>query len=286
MIRRLAAVLLLALAAPATAATLTVEGTQFVVTEGGNRLTSAQLVGAVFEMSAPDGTPINVRIDAVAPAKERPATLLHSLSVQRSDGSFASMCEADSAGRQAGFPVAGAFDAQGRFTRPPGAWFLTCTSGSQAKCILWGYDPSTPGPRGEDLAPFYQACQNLVRAAYDGHGEAHTRDGTAIDLWDVAGIQIPDTVDDPAFEFEAGWGTGGAVCVAHTRIPEILSLDNLLAASPALRATPCDEAEARRRGALIFNRSKTATPGSYKALKTASAPPGTRSPRSPAPGLR
>ena len=256
MIRRLAALLLTAFAAPASAATLTVEGTQFVLTDAGNRLTSAELVGAVLEMKGPDGTPLTVRIDAVAPAKERAVTLLHTLSVQHDDGSFAAMCEADSAGRQAGFPVAGAFDAQGRYTRPPGAWFLTCTSGSQAKCILWGYDPSAPGPRGEDLAPFYQACQNLVRAAYDGDGEAHTRDGTAIDLWDVAGIQIPDTVDDPAFEFEAGWGTGGAVCVAHTRIPEILPLDVLLASAPELRAAPCNEAEAGRRGALIFNRSK------------------------------
>lgn len=257
MIRSLAAMLLVAIAAPAGAAALTVEGTQFVLTtDAGTHLTSVELVGATFEMSGPDGTPLTVRVDAVTPAKERPATLLHTLSVRRDDGSFAAMCEADSAGRQAGFPVAGAFDAQGRYTRPPGAWFLTCTSGSQAKCILWGYDPSTRGPRGEDLAPFYQACQNLVRAAYDGNGEAHTRDGTAIDLWDVAGIQIPYTVDDPAFEFEAGWGTGGAVCVAHTRIPEILPLDVLLASAPKLRATPCDETEARRRGALIFNRSK------------------------------
>ncbi len=262
MIRRLAALILTALAAPVSAAKLTVEGTEFVLTDAGTRLTSAQLAGATFEMDGPDGIPLTVRIDAVTPAKERPKTLLHTLSVLQADGSFAAMCEADASGRQAGFPVAGAFDAQGRYTRPPGKWFLTCTSGSQAKCILWGYDPATPGPRGEDLGPFYQACQNLVRAAYAGDGAAHTRDGTAIDLWDVAGIQIPDTVNDPGFAFEAGWGTGGAVCVAHTRIPEVLALDSLLASAPKLRAAPCDEAEARRRGAIIFNRSKVATDAS------------------------
>lgn len=256
MIRTLAAALFL-LAAPATAATLTVEGTQFVLTtDTGTRLTSAQLVGAVLEMTAPDGSPVTARIDAVTPAKERAATLLHTLSVQQPDGSFASMCEADASGRQAAFPVAGHFDARGNYTRAPGKWFLTCTSGSQAKCILWGYDPTAPGPRGENLAPYYQACQNLVRAAYDGRGAAHTRDGTSIDLWDAIGIQIPDTVDDPAYTFEAGWGTAGAVCVAHTRIPDILPLDVLLKSAPQLRASPCDEAEARRRGALIFNRSK------------------------------
>lgn len=248
---------LLCLAAPAAAATLTVEGTQFVLTtDTGARLTSAQMVGAVFEMTAPDGTPVTARIDAVAPAEERAATLLHTLSVRQVDGSLASMCEPDASGRQAGFPVAGSFDAAGRYRRAPGKWLLTCTSGSQAKCILWGYDPATPGPRGEDLTPFYEACQNLVRANYDGRGAAHTRDGTSIDLWDVASIQTPDSVADPAYVFEAGWAPGGAVCVAKTRLSDLLPLRVLLASAPRLRAERCDEAEARRRGALIFNRSK------------------------------
>jgi hypothetical protein len=259
MTRHLVVLIFMAFAAPVSAASLSVEGTQFVLTDdNGARLTSAQLVGAVMEMIGPENTPVTVRIDAVIPAKERPKTLLHMLSVLRPDGSFAPLCEADSYGRQAAFPVAGAFDSKGRYARRPGKWFLTCTSGSQAKCVLWGYDPSAPGPNGEDIGPFYQACQNLVRAAYIGNGDAHTRDGTAIDVWDVANIQIPDTVDDPAYTFEAGWGPGGAVCVAHTRIPEILTTDALLTSSPKLRAKLCDEAEARRRGALIFNRSKGA----------------------------
>lgn len=246
-------------AAPLAAATLTVEGSQFVlVTDAGQRLTSTQLVGAVFEMTGPDGQPVTARIDKVTPAQERATTLLHDLSMKRPDGSFAAMCEPDASGRQASFPVAGRFDDAGNYTRAPGKWFLTCTSGSQAKCILWGYDPSTPGPRGEDLAPYYQACQHLVRAAYDGRGVAHTRDGTAIDLWDAPGIQTPDTTNEPGYAFEAGWGPAGAVCVAHTRIPDLLPIGVLLASAPHLRAQPCNEAEARRRGALLFNRSKVA----------------------------
>ena len=252
------ALALLALAAaPAAAATLTVEGTQFVlVADTGARLTSAQLVGAIFEMTGPDGEPITARIDAVVPANERPATLLHTLSVRQPDGGFTPLCEADGYGRKAAFPVAGAFDAHGRYTRAPGKWFLTCTAGSQAKCVLWGYDPSASGPHGEDLAPYYQACQNLVRAAYDGRGVAHTRDGTSIDIWDRIGVQAPDTVPDPAYRFEAGWGPAGATCVAKTRIAGLLPLSVLLASAPRLRGDPCDEAEATRRGALIFNRSK------------------------------
>ena len=56
--------------------------------------------------------------------------------------------------------------------------------------------------------------------------------------------------------FEAGWGPHGAVCVARTRWSELLPLSVLLASAPRLVARPCDEAEARRRGAVLFNRSK------------------------------
>ena len=57
--------------------------------------------------------------------------------------------------------------------------------------------------------------------------------------------------------FEAAWGPQGAVCVARTRIPEVATLDDVLAACPRLRAAPtganCTEASAT--GALLFNKS-------------------------------
>ena len=133
--------------APArAAASLTVEGTQFVLTtDAGKRLMSPALVGAVLDMDDPDGVPVTVRIDRVIAAADRPATLLHYLSVKRPDGSFAPMCPPDAYGRAAAFPIAGRWDAQGHYVRDPAKWFLSCTLGSQAKCILWGYDPWTPG---------------------------------------------------------------------------------------------------------------------------------------------
>jgi hypothetical protein len=44
--------------------------------------------------------------------------------------------------------------------------------------------------------------------------------------------------------------------VAHTRWPDLLPLKALLASAPALAAAPCDPEEARKRGALLFNRSR------------------------------
>jgi len=244
-------------ALPAHAASLVVEGESFALTtDDGRRLTSADLTGAVFRMTDVSGAPLTVRIESVAPAEERPALLLHRLSVLNpATGAWHSYCQADAKGRQAGFPVAGAFDSAGRYARDPSRWFITCTSGSQGKCILFGYDPWRTGPKGENLAPYYQACQHMVRADYDGHGIAHTRNGTLIDVFDRLGIQASDSRNDPHFSFEAAWGPDGAVCVARTRWPDLLPRATLMESAPRLDGR-CDEASATAKGALLFNRSK------------------------------
>jgi hypothetical protein len=251
----LLALVTLAAGAPrASAAGFGVEGAQFVVTQAsGERLTSADLVGAVFEIADGQGGLLKVRIDAVAAAHERPGVLLHSFSVaDPAKGGWRPLCDPDAYGRAAGFPVRGRWDGR-TFIADPNAWFLACSSGSNGKCVLWGYDPWGQTPDGRPLAPFYQACQQMVRADYAGKGEPHTRNGTTIDTADIAGIQTHATLADKGFAFEAGWGLKGAVCVARTRWPDLLTRDALLAADPELGGR-CDEASARARGALLFTR--------------------------------
>lgn len=240
---------------PAAKASLRVEGEQFVLTMAdGRRLTSAELVGAQLETEQGQ----TIRIDAVTPSKERADVLLHAFSVFSPDTrTWSPACDKDAYGRAAGFPVAGRWDARGRYVKDPKHWYLTCTSGSQGKCILWGYDPWRQGPHGEDLDRYYQTCQFTVRANYDGKGEAHTKNGTSIDVSDNVGIQQSDSLKDTRYVFEAGWGPNGAVCVARTRWPELLSLEALLKSAPRL-AGSCDAARARRRGALIFTRVMSA----------------------------
>lgn len=252
---RFCLLLIAMMAAPVGAADLGVEGTRFVlVTDDGRRLDSAALVGAVFDMVTPGGASARVRIDAVAPAAERQSITLHRLSVEDASGQWTPMCSADASGRSMAFPMRGRWDGH-RFVADPDAWFLTCTSGSQAKCLLWGFDP-WGNDKGKPLRALYEACQHMVRADYDGSGNAHTRDGTTIDGWGDIGGEVPESLNDPAFAFEAGWRPNGAVCVARTRWPELLPTNVLLASRPHLRGSPCDEAEARRRGAVLFNRSK------------------------------
>jgi hypothetical protein len=257
--RRLALFALIAALSPAAALAqpaLQVHETRFDLTlPDGRRFTSEQLVGAVMEIQDERGDVFQARLDSLTPAAEDPTILLHGFSVRDRAGRWTPLCQRDAQGRQAGFPVAGHWDAKGAYVNDPDTWFLTCTSGSQGKCVLWGYNPFRKAANGADLAPFYQACQHMVRADYDGRGAAYTRNGTNIDMADIAGVQAHDR-EPGAMRFEAGWGPDGAVCVAHTRWENLLPTKILLESQPQLAAAPCDEAEARRRGALLFNLSK------------------------------
>ena len=250
------AALALGLLAPGAvaAAGFGVEGTGFVVTQpGGLTLTSLDLKGAVFEMADGEGGTMRVRIDAVAPAQERPGVLLHSFSIaDPTTGTWTPMCEPDAYGRAAGFPVRGHWDGRS-FVADPDTWFLACSSGSNGKCILWGYDPWGHGHDGQPLADYYRACQQMVRADYEGNDQPHTKNGTTIDTADIAGIQVHETLTNPRFAFEAGWGVNGAVCVARTRWPDLMTHEALLAEAPQLGGS-CNEATARAKGALLFTR--------------------------------
>jgi hypothetical protein len=79
-----------------------------------------------------------------------------------------------------------------------------------------------------------------------------------IDVYDDAGLQAPEPVSTLAFE--AGWSPAGAVCVHHTRVPANIRLDELLQRCPRLGTAAsgpgCTEDQARRDGAILFNKSR------------------------------
>ena len=93
----------------------------------------------------------------------------------------------------------------------------------------------------------------MVRADYCGDGLSATRDGTPIDLYDVAGIQKPEPVS--SMKFEAAWGIHGAVCVRHTRIPDVLTIEQLVARCPRLANRVGDSCGEDASGALMFDKS-------------------------------
>lgn len=98
----------------------------------------------------------------------------------------------------------------------------------------------------------------MARADYGGDGRPSTRDGTFIDIGDRFGIRTFNR--ELSMSFEAAWGVDGAVCVAHPRIADNISLAQLVERYPHLAAhlgpAQCSEASVRGDSeALLFNRS-------------------------------
>lgn len=251
-------VALLALAEPvlATGPSVAVERTAFRVTlPDGSVLRQDQLPGVVIGLGDGSGARRSIRIDAAEYDARDPAheVVLYSLSEQLpATGQWVSVCEPDPEGRRLGFPLAGRFTADGRHVAQPGAILITCTGGAEGKCVRLGYKPWGAGPDGASLAAYYQACVRLVRADYGGDGVGHTRNGTPIDVFDRIGIQGDEIA--PGMTLEAAFGADGAVCVAHTRLREVLSMPELLRLYPRLAGhagMACNEAAP----ALLYVRS-------------------------------
>lgn len=237
---------------------LTVEGSAFVLRlPDGRVLRGAELQGATVHLATVGGGMNSVRLKAITPDPKDPALLRHEFEIQDEAGAWQPGCAANADGETWGFPIALPDGHPGR----EGEITLTCVSGAVGKCARFGYRPWAKGPGGENLTPYHAACVHMVRADYCGSGEAHTRDGTLIEIYDPLGIQKPESPPLQDFVFEAGWKADGAACVARTRWPELFSPEQLRAACPKRAqgkdGKACDEAGARKRGALLFNRSRT-----------------------------
>lgn len=245
---------------------VTVVGTDFRVRLASGRVLSGRdLVGAKLSLTLPGGDePEQVSIDAVVvdPLDPTGESLLYKMrAVDPESGELVDLCGPDVAGERWAFPLRGQWDDEGYPLSDEG-FTLTCGDGAQGKCVRWGYKPWKVLADGTSLAAYHQACIRMVNANYCGNRRT-TRDGMLIDYWDNLGIAQPEP--DPAqqqLEFEAAWGPNGAVCVAHTRVPEHETLDGLRADCPRLASRlgneKCSESTAKSWGepVLLYNRSR------------------------------
>lgn len=219
---------------------------------------SEGLVGAILTIRL-NGRATRVRIDAVErdTYETAPDVWLHTLSLQKSDGQWSSLCGLDPKGRTLAIPVAGRAGHGGMLApAEPGRLEILCTAGAMAKCVRFGYRPWAADRNGVSMLAAHRACVRMVRADYSGR-EGTTRNGMLIDISDTLGIQIAD--GEPSTVFEAGWGPDGAVCVHHPRVKENVTLEQIEARHPQLRGRTgaiCTEDFARAHGAIIFNRSR------------------------------
>lgn len=241
-------------AAPDPIADVSVEGTILRVRlASGRMLAGADLVGATLTLARPGQQgPLRVRVAAVEPDPSDPAhevMLYRLLSVGKGKGTTRELCRADAEGHRWAFPVRGQWDSEGRHISDAG-YTLTCADGAQGKCVRFGYKPWKTLPDGTSLRDYHQACIRLVRADYCG-GQPTTRDGMLIDVYDRIGILAPDTSSRGAsLRFEAAWTPAGAACVAHTRVPEKMTIEQLARQCPRLRGRLGDPACSEQNGAL------------------------------------
>jgi hypothetical protein len=244
-------------ATEATVVRIEADGTAFRATlSDGSVKQGKELTGTllVFELN---GRQMRIRVASIIadPDDKSGTVLLHDF---RREDTGEPLCGTAPDGTRLGFPLAGRTAPDGGFVETGAAVFeLICTSGAQGKCVRFGYHPWETASDGRPMREYYNACVRMMRADYCGDGRSWTRDGTLIDMWDDHGIQKLSTETDRAFSFEAGWKPEGAVCVAHARIQENITLGKLKTLCPRLAAVPsCDEASARAAGALLFNRSR------------------------------
>ena len=195
-------------------------------------------------------------------------TYLYTLEQWVSDtASWEPACPADADGRNAAIPLAAIWDERGDRSVSSAMFTFGCTSGVIAKCYRWGYRPWVTGYG--DLTSMHWTCTRAARADYCGNGTPHTRNGTAINVWDrlpaPGPIQSHGGLLPPlGMLFEAGWNTGGAVCLSHARW--LLDPGGLLAAAcpdrlvapslPLIGGTVCDTTAAvlgYDPNALLFN---------------------------------
>ena len=219
-----------------------------VALSDGRVLTRDGLLGVVMGLTDEFGQPLIARIDAVERDDKAPTgeVLLYTLTGLDAAGGEHPVCPPDPDG------LPRAVLTQGE----AGAVVIWCTAGVLAKCVRWGYAPWETGPDGRPLAPYHRACLQMGRAAYADTDSPTTRDGMLIDFWDDLGINTRGG-DMP---FEAAWDEQGAICVAHPRVPQKITLAELEAQAPRLAGRTgagCTAEAAKAMGKpLLFNASR------------------------------
>jgi hypothetical protein len=211
-----------------------VERGEVFASNGATTLHGTSLVGAHFlaevrdlSVHPPSVTTAEYRVTAIAAEDSQydPTntgnTFVYTLEQWVDDtATWEAACLPDANGRNLAIPVAATWDEHGDRSASSAMFTFGCTSGVIAKCYRWGYRPWLTGYG--DIASMHWTCTRLARADYCGNGIPHTHNGTSINVWDTLpppgpiqrhGGLLPPT----GMMFEAGWNTGGAVCLSHAR---------------------------------------------------------------------
>jgi hypothetical protein len=145
-------------------------------------------------------------------------TFLYTLHENHNGNGFKPACSKDENNDRVAIPLTDVYDEHGDRINSSTLFTFGCTNGSIGKCYRWGYRPWVTGYG--DLETMHWTCTRLARADYCGDGTPHTFEGTTINVWDNLSAQGPiqaHQTTPSGMVFEAGWNTGGAVCLSHLR---------------------------------------------------------------------
>ena len=168
------------------------------------------------------GRDLKLKIDRVDLDRQDPEREIYLYTIlyrDRVSEQWQNYCQPDRDNVAKAIPLSGSWDRTGKH-HENGRITFACTNGVLAKCVRFGYKPWTT-VQGRSLRDFHQACTRMVRADYCGNGRAHTKDGTAIDIYDRLSIQT--RTPQSGMILEAAWSPDGAVFIDRTRWPESLA---------------------------------------------------------------
>jgi len=178
------------------------------ISMNGISMNGTDFIGAQLSGLMSNGMQIPLRIDDIDALATDAEILTYEVSVADGAGGWASLCgyETDGSARRA-LTVNGAWDATTGAWTDTGTFSFACRKASIAKCVEFGYKS------WEGYGDHLQACVRMLRADYCGDGVPHTVNGTPINLYDNASVQV----DTESWPVDAEWGPDGALCVNHTR---------------------------------------------------------------------
>jgi hypothetical protein len=210
-------------------------GTVFYGVSSGHTYSGLDFNGARFAAVALDGSPVALRVhDASNAAPPNDDVWSYLVDYLDSSRNWQPLCRDASGAAVAAVPLMGRWNygrgvpGGGSKIDDPDAFTFACTGlGAIAKCVLpIGYKPWKT-VAGTSLAPMHETCVRLIRADYCGDGNAWTKNGRMVDVYDALSIQRDTT---PWWFFEAEWTSAGARCVSTQRV---IDLKNILGIVPS-----------------------------------------------------
>jgi hypothetical protein len=189
------------------------QGTAIGISVNGAPWSGSGLVGSTWTGSMTNGGAVTLRIDAAIQGTGANADLWSYQISASTDGTWRPLC-LDPAGNP-GFAdtVSGTWNLARGVTgggayHPDSSQFaIACRGFAISKCVELGYKPWNG--RDAELG----ACVRALRGDYCGDGTPYTVDGTMVNIYDGAGVQL----DTEAWDAEAEWTADGARCVSKKK---------------------------------------------------------------------